>query len=70
MVTGTLHREEGRWILVLPDDEIDKLGLQEGQELEVTVSERKRDYGLDPDIETIASRIIRDHREAQDHLAE
>lgn len=69
MVSGTLHKEGDRWIVVLPDDEINELGLREGQELELSLSKPKRDDGLDPEIETIARRIIRDHREALDYLA-
>ncbi len=69
MITGTLHKEGDRWIVVLPDDEINELGLQEGQELELILPRPKRDYGLDPEIETIARQIIKDHREALDYLA-
>lgn len=69
MVRAIVHKEEGRYLLEVSVSEGDKAGLVEGQELELDLQVRNSDAVLDPKIKAIATRIIREHREALDYLA-
>lgn len=69
MVRAIVHKEEDRYLLEVSITEGEKAGLEEGQELELDLPTQQADTVLDPRIRAIATRIIREHREALDYLA-
>lgn len=69
MVRAIVRKEEDRYLLEVSITEGEKAGLEEGQELELDLPVHQTDAFLDPEIRAIATRIIREHREALDYLA-
>jgi hypothetical protein len=56
---------------VVPEEEITRLGLGEGQSVNVDLTPTLDDTeALDPNLKAIATRIIREHREALDYLSQ
>jgi hypothetical protein len=69
MVRAIVHKEGDRVILEVSAEDARSAGLEDGQELELNLPSRNRTNDLDPEIRAIATRIIREHREALDYLA-
>ncbi|HWV24377.1 MAG TPA: hypothetical protein VNZ58_09300 [Thermomicrobiales bacterium] len=69
MVTVKLQRKDDQWVVILPNDEIDRLGLNDGQSVEVQInpaleaSERLRR------IDAIMDDVVVEYREAFEYLA-
>jgi hypothetical protein len=69
MVRAIVHKKEDTYLLEISASDGEKAGLEEGQELELDLPVQQTDAVLDPKIRAIATRIIREHREALDYLA-
>jgi hypothetical protein len=69
MVRAIVRKKEDTYLLEISAFDGEKAGLEEGQELELDLPVQQTDAVLDPKIRAIATRIIREHREALDYLA-
>jgi antitoxin component of MazEF toxin-antitoxin module len=69
MVTVTLHKEGDRWIVELPNYEIERLGLDEGQRVELDVRLPLSDSDRRQLIDRIMDHVVVEYREAFEYLA-
>lgn len=70
MVRAIVHKENDRYLIEVSAEDGKLAGLRDGQELALDLPQGQEASNLDPKIKTIATRIIRDHREALDYLAQ
>jgi hypothetical protein len=70
VVRAIVHKEDERYLIEVSSEDGDLAGLRDGQELELDLPQPQQASGLDPEIRAIATRIIREHREALDYLAQ
>lgn len=69
MVTGTLRKDGEHWVVDLPKEEIERLGLGEGQRVEVSVSPMMSDAERRQRIDAIMDDVVVEYREAFEYLA-
>jgi hypothetical protein len=70
MVRAIVHKEGDRVLIEVSAEDARIAGLEDGQELELNLPATSRGNDLDPRIKAIATRIIREHRDALDYLAQ
>jgi hypothetical protein len=70
MATITLHKEGDRWVLTVPQDESTKLGLIDGEELNIKVRRASSDSGRHQQIDAIMDEVVVEYREAFEYLAQ
>jgi antitoxin component of MazEF toxin-antitoxin module len=69
MVTVTLHKQGNQWVVVLPDEEIVRLGLDEGQRVAIALSPAVDDDERQRRINEIMDDVVVEYREAFEYLA-
>lgn len=70
MANITLHREGDRWVLVVPEDERDRLGLDYEEDLRITVRRPSSDSERRQRIDAIMDDVVVEYREAFEYLAQ
>jgi hypothetical protein len=70
VVRAIVHKEGDRVLIEISAEDAHAAGLHDGQELEIPLSASNSGNKLDPKIEAIARRIIREHDDALDYLAQ
>lgn len=69
MAPITLHKEGDSWILEVPEDQIDRLGLDDGQKLQIAVRSASPDAERRQRIDAIMDEVVVEYREAFEYLA-
>ena len=70
MANIALHKEGDTWILEVPEDQIDQLGLDDGQQLQIAVRSAPSDAERRQRIDAIMDEVIVEYREAFEYLAD
>lgn len=70
MVTVTLHKQGNQWVVVLPDEEIERLGLDDGQRVAIALSPAPDDDERKRRINEIMDDVVVEYREAFEYLAQ
>ena len=66
----TLHKEGDIWILEVPEDQIGRLGLDDGQQLQIAVRSATPDAERQQRIDAIMDEVVVEYREAFEYLAQ
>lgn len=69
MVTGILRKNGDHWVIDLPTEEVERLGLDEGQQVEVSLSPAMSDSERRQRIDAIMDDVVVEYREAFEYLA-
>lgn len=69
MVTATLHKKGKDWVIVVPDEEIERLGLGDGQQVNVALAPTLDDAQRRRRIDAIMDDVVVEYREAFEYLA-
>ena len=64
----TLHKEGDHWILEVPQDQFNRLGLNDGQQLEIAVRSASSESERRNRIDAIMDEVIVEYREAFEYL--
>jgi hypothetical protein len=70
MARAIVHKEGDRVLIEISAEDADAAGLEDGQVMEIPLPMSDVGDQLDPEIKAIAKRIIREHRDALDYLAQ
>jgi len=69
MVRSTFHKVGDRYVVEVPKDEVDRLGLTDGQQVEMQLAPLDAKDIPDEELRQIVARLVETHREALDYLA-
>lgn len=69
MVEVTLRRMEDDWVIVLPEIEIERLGLNDGQHVNVEITSTNTSAERRQHIDAIMDDVVVEYREAFEYLA-
>lgn len=69
MVTAKLQKRDNDWIVTLPEQEIKRLGLGDGQEISVQIAPVDDDSQRRQRIDEIMDDVVVEYREAFEYLA-
>lgn len=69
MVTVKLQKKNDDWIIVVPNDEVERLGLDEGQSLNLQIAPTMDDAERKKRIKEIMDVAVVEYREALEYLA-
>lgn len=69
MVTVKLQKRNNDWIVVLPNDEVERLGLSDGQSIDVRIDPTMDDAERRRRIDAIMDDVVVEYREAFEYLA-
>lgn len=70
MVTVKLQKKNDAWIIVVPNDEVERLGLDEGQEVQLSIQSATPGELSDETFDEMVDRLIAENRDALDYLAQ
>ena len=70
MVKSTFHRESDRYVVEVPKDEDDRLGLVDGQQVEMELAPIDAVGIPDDELRQIIDRLVETHLEALDYLVD
>lgn len=69
MTNITLHKEGDHWVLMVPEDDSERLGLDYGEELRITVRRPSSESERRQRIDEIMDDVVVEYREAFEYLA-
>lgn len=70
MFVTRIQRLDDTYFIEIPAEEMDRLHLAEGDEIAFTPTKIEKRDGLEPELQGAVERIVKEHREALDYLAE
>lgn len=70
MIETRIRKQGNSFIVTIPRDAMEHYQLADGDEIAFTPTKIEKRYVLEPELQAAVERIVKEHREALDYLAD
>ncbi|MGB3306121.1 MAG: AbrB/MazE/SpoVT family DNA-binding domain-containing protein [Thermomicrobiales bacterium] len=70
MIEAKVRKQGNSFVVTIPKEAMERYQLEEGDEVALTVTKLEKRAVLRPELQEIVSRLIREHKDALEYLAD
>lgn len=70
MIESKIRKQGNSYVVTIPRDQMEYYHLSDGDEIAFTPTRVEKRYALRPELRALVTRIVEEHREALEYLAD